>query len=85
MFTRKSQEPREMAVARILHLVLLQLRPFTTSAQSWFLAPLLLCVRLFSRFATPATVLAYLFTRGAPPALGTECVPVEGCPDTCVP
>ncbi len=29
-------------------------------------------------------VLLYLFADGAPPALGTDCVRVEGCPDVCV-
>ena len=27
--------------------------------------------------------LAYLFMGGAPPVLGTECVPIPGCPDAC--
>jgi hypothetical protein len=30
-------------------------------------------------------VLAFLFRRGAPPALGTGCVRIEGCPELCVP
>jgi len=30
-------------------------------------------------------VLAYLFNRGAPPALGVDCVEAEGCQDVCVP
>jgi hypothetical protein len=29
-------------------------------------------------------VLSYLFAGGPPPALGTECRPLEGCPDRCV-
>lgn len=28
-------------------------------------------------------LLNYLFLGGAPPALGTECVPIPGCPDAC--
>ncbi|MBN1420418.1 MAG: lamin tail domain-containing protein [Planctomycetes bacterium] len=28
-------------------------------------------------------LLNYLFASGAPPALGVECVPLEGCPDVC--
>jgi hypothetical protein len=28
-------------------------------------------------------VLRYLFLSGSPPALGTECVPLAGCPDAC--
>lgn len=26
-------------------------------------------------------LLNYLFRQGPPPAMGTECVPIEGCPD----
>ncbi|MBI4606645.1 MAG: CotH kinase family protein [Planctomycetes bacterium] len=29
--------------------------------------------------------LSYLFLNGAPPALGTECTRIEGCPDACTP
>ena len=29
-------------------------------------------------------LLGYLFQRGAPPALGSNCVPIVGCPDLCV-
>ena len=28
---------------------------------------------------------AYLFTSGPPPAYGTHCAPVAGCPDVCTP
>ncbi|HVR73038.1 MAG TPA: CotH kinase family protein [Planctomycetota bacterium] len=30
-------------------------------------------------------ILTYLFQEGAPPVLGTECVPIAGCPDVCAP
>ena len=31
----------------------------------------------------PIHVLRHLFLSGAPPALGTECVPLPGCPAAC--
>lgn len=31
------------------------------------------------------SLLGYLFLGGRPPALGVECVPIEGCPDACAP
>ena len=30
-------------------------------------------------------VLSYLFRAGPPPILGTECVPIFGCPENCTP
>ena len=30
-------------------------------------------------------VLSYLFRDGTPPILGTECIPIPGCPDVCAP
>ena len=29
-------------------------------------------------------ILSFLFSDGPPPALGTECVPIFGCPDSCL-
>ena len=31
----------------------------------------------------PVYVLQFLFLGGGPPALGTDCVTIRGCPDTC--
>jgi hypothetical protein len=33
----------------------------------------------------PIGALGFLFTGGSPPALGTSCVPIVGCPDKCTP
>ena len=33
--------------------------------------------------ADPIHFLSFVFRNGPPPALGTECVPLEGCPDAC--
>jgi hypothetical protein len=36
-----------------------------------------------ANIADAVHALAYLFQSGAPPALGTDCTPIEGCPSAC--